>query len=87
MFEKTEALLKSVLSVFYQSFWFSLLIAFLCMFFFFSVKENGLKGSFIKWWNSFKIVKAFSPSASAFLFHCSHFDADTVQPFYLGKSA
>ncbi len=59
MLEKIEAPVKSILLVFYESFWFSLLIAFICMFFFFSVKEHGIKGSFIRWGNAFKASKRF----------------------------
>lgn len=46
--------IKSVLSVLYNSFWFSVLLAFLFMFFFLFAKENGIKGTFKKWGEAFK---------------------------------
>ena len=46
--------IKSVLSVLYNSFWFSLLIAFLFMFFFLYARENGIKGTLKKWGEAFK---------------------------------
>lgn len=39
-------IIKSVLSVLYQSFWFSVLVAVLAVFFFICVKEFGLRGAF-----------------------------------------
>lgn len=47
--------IKSVLAVLYNSFWFSLLLAFLFMFFFlFARQEGGIKAALSKWWKAFK---------------------------------
>ena len=47
--------IKSVLTVLYNSFWFSVLVAFLFMFFFlFAKQEGGIKAALSKWWKTFK---------------------------------
>lgn len=59
MLDVIEKVILNVIVALYQPFWFSLLLAFLFMFFYLMLKDSNLKELLLKWCDSFKTDKRF----------------------------